>query len=447
MTTLTVPVLIVAIFGIATRHGYGRAVALGGSTAAGAAAYAGGLAVPTFYAIALGAIAVLMRQGCARTGLGRAVDSSGPTVPLLLLVLVWGVLVTFLAPLLFPGLHTVTVAGNELQAGVLTSSNVAQTMYFLLGIAVVAALAHDEKTSVGLVGLSIGVGIVLSLWRYTGVTLGLPYPDGFFDNSPTLDYIETAPKDVSRFRGIYSEPSSLAVACLTMITYGLARLRQVHAWRRWALVLLIASATFLGVISTSTTFVVAGSLIAAVAMVTALTGFLTGRTRVARRVAVGVCAGALTSVWVLPLVVAFARSSVEAKVGTSSYEQRSGVDASSYDVFFRTWGLGVGFGSGRASSLVPTLLSTLGVVGTLLIVLALGAAIVGASRSDEARPAVWTLVALLCAKVVSGPDLADPSGLLWITLGILLASARRSQKEMQQRAQRPHQASIAIEST
>ena len=69
MTSLTLATLAVVVYGVLNRHGYGRALALGGVTASGAAVVVGSVAVPTFYAVALGTVVAL---GLQLLGNGRA---------------------------------------------------------------------------------------------------------------------------------------------------------------------------------------------------------------------------------------------------------------------------------------------------------------------------------------------------------------------------------------
>ena len=59
MTSLTLLTLVVIVWGVFGSKGYGWSLAVGGSTSAGAALAFGATALPTFYAIALGAIVAL----------------------------------------------------------------------------------------------------------------------------------------------------------------------------------------------------------------------------------------------------------------------------------------------------------------------------------------------------------------------------------------------------
>ena len=65
-------------------------------------------------------------------------------------------------------------------------------------------------------------------------------------------------------------------------------------------------------------------------------------------------------------------------------------------------------------------------VGTLLFALAVWSLVRAGHRDQAYRPVVWALVASLVVKGVSGPDLADTSGILWMSLGVLAHAAARS---------------------
>ena len=274
MTSLTLITILIVVYGVLNRSGYGRALALGGVTASGAAAIVHDIAVPTFYAIALGTVVAL---GLSLLGNGKTPDairrSLPPAVSLLLCFLIWSVFVTLVAPVFFDGM-TVLVPPRQIQlaATIFTNSNYAQVIYLTLGVSVVLFLARSARSRPELIGLLVGLTTLLSLWRYLHQLVGLPFPEGMLDNSPSFDYIETAPDDVQRFRGIFSEPAGLAGSCLVTIAYMLPRSLQVRGWRRAGALLVAAVATYLGIISTSATFVVAGVAIALIAGLAARRG-------------------------------------------------------------------------------------------------------------------------------------------------------------------------------
>jgi hypothetical protein len=350
-----------------------------------------------------------------------------PAVSLLLCFWIWSVLVTLVAPVFFDGM-TVLVPPRSvrLTATFFTHSNTAQVIYLALGVSVVTFLARSARSRPELIGLLAGLTTLLSLWRYLYQLIGLPFPEGVMDNSPAFAYIETAPDNVERFRGIASEPAGLAGSCLVTIAYMLPRSLQVRGWRRAGALSVATVATYLGVISTSTTFVVAGVAIALVAGLAAAVGFLLRRAHISAIASVVVCALVVAAIWILPIVADFVETSVNEKVSSSSFTERSSANSLSMGVFIDTYGFGVGLGSNRASSFVPSLLSTTGILGGLLFVAAVATLIRQSAPVREYRPVVWGLVGLLVVKVLSGPDLSDTSGVLWISLGLLSHAALKA---------------------
>lgn len=420
MSVLTFITAAVVVYGLLGRHGYGRALALGGSTAAGSAIALGGTAVPTFYAVAIGAAAGLGVRllGDARAP-ARPQQHLPPGSAMLLLFLVWSSFVTLVAPLLFDGLITVTPSSTPLIAGVVTSSNVAQIGYLFLGLCVVIYLARSTKSGPELIGLSVGTGIVLSAWRYLNQLVGIPFPEGVFDNSPSFAYIETAAGGIARFRGIFSEPSSLAGACLIATAYMLPRAARTSGWRRAGALVVAAVSVYLGIVSTSATFVVAGLVTAVIAGLAAVIGFLSRRTSLSRLLSLVGCAAVIVAIWALPTIFAFVGQTVNDKVSSSSYTERSSANTDALNIFLDTYGFGVGLGSARASSFLPTLLCATGALGTLFLAASLTTLIYRSSALREYRPVLWALVALLVVKIAAGPDLSDSTGIFWMSLGLL----------------------------
>ncbi len=434
MALLTITTLVVAVYGFVTRR-YDRALALGGATPAGVALAVGETPVPTFYAIALGApllllVDALWRNRQQAAGLALPARQSVPGVGLLVAFLVWSAAVTLISPFLFDGLTTAMVDARKLTAGVVTTSNIAQLTYLLLGIAVVVLLARMASVGPEIIGLSVGIAITLSAWRLISTWTGLPFPEGVFDNSPTMVFIDTAPGGALRFRGIFSEPSALAGSALVAAVYGVSRAVRVRGWRRAGCLVLAAVSVVLGLLSTSTTFVIAGVTIVIVAIIAFVASFLARRTRFGAGIAVLMCGLAVAAVWYLPQLTVSISDVVQDKVLTSSFTERTGTDALSYRIFFDTWGLGVGLGAGRASSFVPTLLGSVGVVGTILFVLAVSAIVARSINVLPYRPVLWALTALFVTKVIAGPDLSDPTGMMWMCLGALAHAGLQTRRDV-----------------
>jgi hypothetical protein len=142
----------------------------------------------------------------------------------------------------------------------------------------------------------------------------------------------------------------------------------------------------------------------------------------------------IVALWILPIVADYTESVVNEKVGSASFDERSDANAVSYEIFLDTYGVGVGLGASRSSSFFAGLLSTTGIVGTLLLAAVVVTLIRRSAPIVEYRPVVWALVTLLVLKIVAGPDLSDTSGVFWMSLGllsraVLLAEARRSGTE------------------
>lgn len=418
MSVLTVTTLLAVLLSVFARRGVSGALGIGAATPAGAFLILGPIVIPTFYGVGIVALTIVVANTLLRPK-SSAQRRWAPGLPLLIALFAYAALVTVAAPFLFNGLHTVTPSNADLTAGVLTSSNVAQLSYLLIGIGVVAFLARARIADPGIIGIAAGVSVYLSAWRYASVYFGVSFPEGVFDNSPSFVFIQTAAGGADRFRGIFSEPSALATTCLVTLVFFITSLRGATAPRRVIGVVTAGVAAFLGVVSTSTTFLIAGLIFVGIAAAVAVLSFLARRSAVSAIRALIGCAMFVVAIYVIPLLIGFLQSAVSSKLTGDSYENRSSADADSFHVFLETWGIGVGVGAGRGSSLLPTLLSTVGLIGTMLLAAAIVLLIRRAAGAQALRPVIWTLVVLLVAKLVAGADLADPSGLIWICLGLL----------------------------
>ncbi|WP_084125892.1 hypothetical protein [Demequina sp. NBRC 110054] len=419
MTILTLSTAIAVIYGLVSRR-YERALAIGAITPAGAAVVAGGEAVPTFYAVALGGLGLLSWQWFARRGApANPRLTQIPGIPLLLLLFAWSVIVVVVSPMLFPGLYTVTENQTLVVAGDLAPSNFAQLIYLALSIVVVVLVARSATTGPGLLAIPLGVGIGLTFWRYLSVTYGVPFPEGVLDNSPGFKYIETAPGGGLRFRGITTEPAALAMSAAAAAAYFLSYAAALRGWRRAASIAIAAIAIQLGLVSTSATFLVVGAALAALAVGAFVWRVLSPRFTVSPR-ALLIALGAVgVGLIALPALVAQFTSLVDEKVSSSSFTDRSWADTESFKVFVETWGIGLGLGNVRASSLVYTLLGAVGVVGAILFVGAVLSIALPALGLTGYAPVMWALTATFIGKAISSPGLSDSSGVLWLGLGIL----------------------------
>ena len=105
-----------------------------------------------------------------------------------------------------------------------------------------------------------------------------------------------------------------------------------------------------------------------------------------------------------------------------SFASRLVADLGSFVLFENTYGLGVGLGSSRPSSLIMTLISTVGIVGTTLFAMVLYRIVKlfpGRRASSVLQMSFWSLIGLLVAQATGVPDINRPA--LWALLIVVAA--------------------------
>jgi len=110
------------------------------------------------------------------------------------------------------------------------------------------------------------------------------------------------------------------------------------------------------------------------------------------------------------------------KSGDMSFVSRVLVDANAFALFANTYGLGVGLGSNRPSSLIATLLSTVGIIGTTLFLGTLYTMIrqfPGRWAPSVLQASFWSLMGMLVAQSIGIPDLNRP--VLWALFIVAVA--------------------------
>lgn len=432
MSVLTVTSVVLILLGGLTRLGWPRALGLAGATPAGAAVVLGsGVAIPTFATVALAAVAAFgLRELAAAVRTGRRVRPI-PGLLALTLFFCWVVALTLFAPILFDGFSVTGPAVGEIHildsATQPATSNIAQTAYLALGIGSMALVAGDHRAGFSGALIMLVTSTLLSSWALLHRDLGVPFPVGVFDNSPSFQYISTAPGGVERFRGIFPEPSALATISLAAIAFLVALIPRTHGIKRIAAVLAIALALWNVSVSTATTAIVSGIALLMLAVVTFLYRFFVRRQQVASGLVVALCLCGVALLPLLPVIADGISSAINDKVGSSSYDDRSGADAFSYDLTIRTFGIGVGLGSNRPSSLLAGLLSTTGVVGVALLLGVIGYLLWQTRGESRMAPVWWAFVSFMLTRFISSPDLGDPTGLTWLCMGALAGTvaARR----------------------
>jgi hypothetical protein len=303
----------------------------------------------------------------------------------LLLLTVYAVLSSYLLPRLFEGTIRVwpprphTTADFSLESLAPDRGNLTQTFYIILhvGVTLTAALLlrSSLRTQVLLVRTYIFSGLVvlaICVWELTSHVAGVPYPKTFLHSNQTIsDLVGATMGGVERISGPFMEASFLAMFLSGSLFASL--LLVLNGVRSWTIYILGFGSFFMMLLSTSTTglMITALLLLLILALPLAHTD-LPGLRRIGGVVAIiGVLA--LVAAAILPEVAPQAVHSIQhvvratlQKKQSQSYDIRSHQDLDSIMVPLETYGLGAGWGSVRASSLVTTIAGDVGIPGLLL---------------------------------------------------------------------------------
>ncbi|WP_284944674.1 hypothetical protein [Acidisoma cladoniae] len=337
------------------------------------------------------------------------------------------------------------------------SGNITQSMYLAMnvGVATCAALLvtrhaipYRKLMKAYLLGGYIAVGI--AFWQFASRIAGLPFPSDVIYSNPGWAIVAQALGSVPRVQGTFSEPAGLAFylsglcfCCLWLTAHG-HRIMRVN--------ILLGLSIFAMLLSTSTTGLL--TLAVGLPVILIFTAARGDRTALARLLKT---AGVMAVVGSLVLVPAFIMkpslmdsvqtviTSTMSKGDSQSYTDRSSLDASAVATIGQTDGLGVGWGSFRASSLLPGLLANAGVFGVLMVVL-LGwrlARLVrragAVSRGHQGQIVVDGFTAALCGQLAAALLSAPTIGSLafFLQLGCVVGTAARIVTEQRSPGQRP----------
>ncbi|TPL79599.1 hypothetical protein FJ950_27595 [Mesorhizobium sp. B2-3-14] len=322
------------------------------------------------------------------------------------------------------------------------SSNISQTGYFILGgltaIALCVLLLNKDRTD------EIRRGFFV--WCVLHVTMGLLDLAGKFAGAGDLllvirtasyamltDQIQSG---FFRLAGAYSEASAFGGASLACLSFCYVYWRKtgsrLASWLSAAMLLLLLLST------SSTAYVGLAALSLPVAFSLARS-FLAGRVTadeilIVALLTIGVCAVMAIIVYderILDPVIDLIDSTIISKGSTDSGHERTYWNVKSLQSFADTSGLGVGFGSSRASSWPIAVVSQLGFVGSLMMATLLGVLIRGlgglrpyVDRETDAVVSSVRACALagIVAASISGGS-ADPGIVFFIALAVV-ASAR-----------------------
>lgn len=357
--------------------------------------------------------------------MGRRPVAQSRTV---LILWVWAAVVTALGPILFAGIPVISSAiGLDQQVDNPSSlgfsiSNVAQLGYLTINLVVLLAAIRSSLVRPAAVSAGLGLGVAVALSEPLSRIARLSWPADFFHNSERGFYTT----EVARTSAQFSEPSHLgAFAAVASIYFAVMIVTSDARRSRVAAVVgTVASGAALAASGAATGY--AGAAIVAGGL--ALWGvwrLLRRRFAVEIPMPWLVAFSAFTPFVLLVGPILAAKEILElnaVKEATGSSDNRAFVDVHGLVVLFDTYGIGAGLGANRTSSLLPLLLSTIGLLGTVLVIVLFVRVLRNGWSLPGRRPAAFALLTYLAAAVVSFADFTNP--MLWALLTLLAGAAR-----------------------
>lgn len=381
-------------------------------------------------------------------------DVFGKIRPVWILVslMLYAVVGAWLFPRLFSG-QTGVFVQSKTRSGVVeaslgpVSANISQTGYFILGgltaIAICIMLLRTNRIDqirrgffawcflhagmglLDLLGKLAGAGDVLSITRTANYAMLTQHVEAGF----------------SRIAGAYSEASAFGGVSLACIAFCYVYWRKTKSPMALGLSLVLL---ILLILSTSSTAYVGLALLSIPVAYSVARSFLKGRVILAEMLivsllSVAACAILAIAIYdekILDPVARLIDSTIVSKSSTASGQERTYWNMKSIQSFFDTSGLGIGFGSSRASSWPIAVISQLGVVGslmmaTLVIVVARGLGRLTPYIDPETNAVVSSVQAAAVASMVAGSLIsgtADPGMVFFIALAVITASRVRARR-------------------
>ncbi|MEN3110950.1 hypothetical protein ACFONG_03740 [Uliginosibacterium paludis] len=305
----------------------------------------------------------------------------------LLLLTLWGILSASVLPRLFSGDVSVVSmnraafgAGDGVPIDLLSpgSGNITQPLYVVGELAVFSValiflqledgLRLAARAVIWVAGLNVLAACIDLFGFYSGLgNLLEPLQTASFAFMP-----EAAFAGIKRINGTFPEASAFAGFTLPVLAFCYVLYRE-GLWRRTTGPLALASLVVL-LLSTSSAGYGGIALYAACAVAVSLASGLRqgGKTHVGHYMALGAWGALAITILLLALpslreqAWTIIESTLLYKGESSSAMERGEWNLVSWNAFLDTWGLGVGLGSARASSLPMVLVSNLGLPGTLL---------------------------------------------------------------------------------
>jgi hypothetical protein len=315
-------------------------------------------------------------------------------------------------------------------------SNLAQGIYLTLNIAAILFAFHVIQTKPQLEKLAkalrwaVFIVVAAGLLQHVAQLAGWSYPYTVFNNNPNnpsdTQYFDQQFGGFIRISSTFAEPMNSG-SFLAAVTSGL--LASYLRGRRGARSLFALLAVGVVLLETTSTT----GYLALTAMFCLLLAYFNPFAKREFREQPSFLKGwavvTLTAVCIVGAAMLFIPSLSQAVVGMTveksegiSFASRVVADLDSFRLFENTYGLGVGLGSSRPSSLIMTFLSTVGIVGTTLFAMVLYRIVKmfpGRWAPSMLQMSFWSLIGLLVAQSIGVPDINRPT--LWALLVVVVA--------------------------
>ena len=334
-----------------------------------------------------------------------------------------GVASAFVLPRLFAGLP-VFDPSLGLDAGLIVrpplafgTGNVAQAGYLIVQVLVVwaaslrfSSLAFSRKAYVVSFYLLAGVIAVQLLCAQ----LKIAFPYSVLQNNPGY-YMQDTTTD-SRPTGTFPEPSMAGV----MLSLFFAGFLAEYFGGTGKLSRVILAAIAVGVVASSGSLIAASIVLAAMFLFPPKKNGASGRAFGGARRA-GLIVAIAFLVAFSPLKETLLRQTV-GKVYSNSFVTRISADLYAVDLAASTRWIGVGLGSNRPSSLITSLLSNVGILGTVGFALLLW--LLTRNATGDSKWVRWSALAVFVDMAVGVPDITSPT--LWIVMALAVHLGTRS---------------------
>ncbi len=335
-----------------------------------------------------------------------------------------GVASAVILPMVFAG-TPVYDPKNGIDAGYLQQAplhlqmgNFAQAVFLIINILVVIAagkqVGNVQKTHRAFTN-ALYITVFFVFIQFVFFELGINFPASLLNNNPGYGVVNLTATQI-RPNGSFTEPSmaGAALACFAgayLASYMAGKGSIIRgALAALACLLVGSSSSLLAVVLLVISLFVAYPIIR-----------WPGYVNVHRFRRLAWFFGAVvvsTAILFVPSIQQMLISQTIGKGETWSALVRLGADAYAAGLALKTYGLGVGLGGNRPSSLVLSLLSQVGVVGLALFVYATMSAFLGLPR--EHRWIGWAGFSLLLAMAFGVPDISFP--FVWAMLGLAVQS-------------------------